>query len=309
MKIIKQLKAVSDETRLRILYILLFYELNVNEIVSVIGMIQSGVSRHLKILLESGLLASRKDGSYIYYAAAQNPSCATLIEMIRDTVATERQAQIDVKQAEYVIKERRKRTRHFFSQVALKWDVLKRQVIGELDINQIIKDKAGHFQVVADLGCGTGELLEIMETSRARRLIGVDSSVEMLDQARSRLKHVDRVDLRLGELEHLPMKNDEAQCVIMNMVLHHISMPYKVIQEAGRVVQEDGLFILSDFQKHDNENIRNIIGGAWLGFDNEKIGTWLKSAGFMLQSMETFDVNHGLHVNIFYAKKRHTEMR
>ena len=69
MDIIKQFKALSDPTRLRLLNILNQYELNVNEIVSIVDMIQSGVSRHLKILLEAGLLVLRKDGSFIYYAA------------------------------------------------------------------------------------------------------------------------------------------------------------------------------------------------------------------------------------------------
>ncbi len=71
MELIKCFKALSDKTRLRLLYILQFYELNVNEIVLVVNMIQSGVSRHLKILQESGLLSSRRDGSFIYYGASK----------------------------------------------------------------------------------------------------------------------------------------------------------------------------------------------------------------------------------------------
>ena len=308
MEIIKRLKAISDETRLRILFILLRYELNVNEIVTVIGMIQSGVSRHLKILVESGLLTSRKDGSFIYYSAVENPENKRVVEMVRHALEPESRARQDIRGAEQVIRERLRRTRKFFSDVADNWDTLKRQVIGNLDLNRLIEEKIGNCNVITDLGCGTGELLEHLDSRPdahgIEQLIGVDSSVEMLDLARNRLHGLKRVNLRLGELEHLPMRNEESRCIIMNMVLHHISTPRDVIMEASRVMAEGGMFILSEFEQHDNENVRRIIGGAWLGLDSVKVRAWLKDAGFECLSTETHDVNHGLKVNIFSSVKR-----
>ena len=59
-------KALSDETRLRLVHILLHYELSVNELVSILDMGQSRVSRHLKILTEAGLLTSRRDGLWVF---------------------------------------------------------------------------------------------------------------------------------------------------------------------------------------------------------------------------------------------------
>ena len=47
---IRYFKALSDETRLRLTYVLERYELSVNELVSILEMGQSRVSRHLKIL-------------------------------------------------------------------------------------------------------------------------------------------------------------------------------------------------------------------------------------------------------------------
>jgi len=84
MELIKCFKALSDKTRLRLFCVLHRYELNVNEIVQVVDMIQSGVSRHLKILMESGLLTSRKDGSYTYYSTVHNdivPGVVSLVDM------------------------------------------------------------------------------------------------------------------------------------------------------------------------------------------------------------------------------------
>lgn len=63
-------KALADETRLRLLNLLREQELNVNEIVAILEMGQSRISRHLKILSESGLLQSRRDGLWVFYKAA-----------------------------------------------------------------------------------------------------------------------------------------------------------------------------------------------------------------------------------------------
>ena len=60
-------KALADETRLRLANILLHYELSVNELVQILNMGQSRVSRHLKILSEAGLLLSRRDGLWVFY--------------------------------------------------------------------------------------------------------------------------------------------------------------------------------------------------------------------------------------------------
>jgi ArsR family transcriptional regulator len=67
--LLERLKALADETRLRIYGVLLRHELNVNEIVAVLGMGQSRVSRHLKILTDCGLLKCRKDGLWSFYSA------------------------------------------------------------------------------------------------------------------------------------------------------------------------------------------------------------------------------------------------
>ena len=60
-------KALADETRLRLLRLLVRGPLNVNEILSILGMGQSRISRHLKILSEAKLVNSRREGTWVYY--------------------------------------------------------------------------------------------------------------------------------------------------------------------------------------------------------------------------------------------------
>ena len=303
MELIKCFKALSDNTRIRLLYVLQQYELNVNEIVLVVDMIQSGVSRHLKILLDSGLLTSRRDGSFTYYFAAKNDTTLSLIRLLEKNLDHKEITSRDLEKSREMIKIRQNRTKRFFKHIAPQWDRLKKDVFGNFDLNSMIKGKVVFKGKIADLGCGTGELIDQLSKEITNNFIGIDSSPEMLEQARLRLSGANNAELRLGELEHLPMKNKEINTAIMNMVLHHISQPQLPIAEAYRVLKPEGFFILSDFQKHDQKNINEIMGGSWFGFEKEKIKTLLMDTGFLIRTIDSYPVNHGLTINVFTAQK------
>ena len=303
MEVIRQFKALSDPTRLRLLHILNEVELNVNEIVSIVDMIQSGVSRHLKILLESGLLVARKEGSFMYYSANTDPENRSLIQLACSRVQTDPVCFQDIEKARQIIMIRKNRTKRFFSTVAPQWEGLKKEILGSFNLNEVLKQRIGTRPAIADLGCGTGELLGQLVRDHTGILIGVDASPEMLEQARIKLTDLQSIEFRLGEVEHLPMKDREVDTVVMSMVLYHILQPEKAIQEVFRVLKHGGQFLLADFEHHDQEKIKDIIGGSWLGFEKSQVETWLTKSGFQLQSMERFAVERGLHIHLFSAEK------
>ncbi len=303
MKTVHYFKALADETRLRLFNLLLHYELNVNEIVVVMSMGQSRISRHLKILTDNNLLSFRRDGSFVYYHNLINNENKNLVEFIKQSVKTHKEFTNDLARANQILKERKDKTKKFFNSVAEHWDKLKKDIFGNFDLVKTIKDKIEHSEVIVDLGCGTGELLNELKT-KAKMAIGVDSSPKMLEQAKLRLTSNYRsVELRLGELEHLPMKNEEADYAVVNMVLHHLPIPATGISEAHRILKEKGCILIVDFDKHDLEMIREKYGGPWLGFDKRQIKAWLLEAGFKILEVERFKVRYGLTVNLFIAKK------
>jgi ArsR family transcriptional regulator len=61
--------------------------------------------------------------------------------------------------------------------------------------------------------------------------------------------------------------------------------------------------VLADFELHDQEKIKDIIGGTWLGFEKSQVENWLMKSGFQLKSMERFAVERGLHIQLFCAEK------
>ncbi|MCG8566762.1 MAG: methyltransferase domain-containing protein, partial [Desulfobacterales bacterium] len=280
-----------------------YFELNVNEIVSIVGMIQSGVSRHLKILMESGLLESRKDGSFIYYSAAHTPAQRPLIELACARVADEPLCRADLQKAEHSIDIRKNRTKRFFRTVAPQWDRLKREVLGDFQLNQVLLDNVEVGLSVADIGCGTGEMLSALNGRDRGALIGVDSSPEMLEQAKIRLFDARDIELRLGEAEYLPLKNKEVDVAVMSMVLYHIVEPEKAIAEVQRVLKPGGRFLLADFECHNKEEIKDIIGGTWMGFEIRQIEEWMEQTGFTLDAFKRYKVEKGLVIHLFSAVK------
>ncbi len=303
MKIIKQFKALSDPTRLRLLNILDHFELNVNEIVSVVDMIQSGVSRHLKILLEADLLVFRKEGSYIYYSSSKQDQCRDLISLACQRVESNSSFLEDLNRAEQCISLRKSRAKRFFRHVAPQWDRLKKEVLGDFDLNQMLESHLTDSAVIADLGCGTGEMLSRFLDLKADKLIGVDSSPEMLEQAKIKLPERDDLELRLGELENLPMRDLEVDAAVMSMVLYHIYEPEKSIQEVYRVLKPGGFFLLVDFLKHSHEDIKKLIGGTWLGFAKHQILSWFDESGFEPKHFEQFSVEKNLTITFYLAQK------
>ena len=303
MEIIKQFKALSDPTRLRLLFILEHFELNVNEIVSVVNMVQSGVSRHLKILLEAGLLVSRKDGSFIYYATNRSGYNRKLIVLACRQLGNDPELQEDLARTKQCIIRRKNRSRRFFRTAAPRWDRLKRKVLGDFNPSEVFEPHLQDASVIADLGCGTGEMLAGLFDRGKKTLIGVDVSPEMLEQARLRLPEGPNLELRIGELEHLPMREREADAALMSMVLYHVPEPEKAIQEVYRVLNPGGVFLLVDFLKHNQEQIKDIIGGVWLGFTRQQISGWLDRTGFNLKHIESYPVEKTLTLTFYLAQK------
>ena len=65
-------KVFGDSTRIRILYVLFFFFLCVQELADRLGMTQSAVSHQLKILKQSKLIKSRRDGKSAFYSLSDD---------------------------------------------------------------------------------------------------------------------------------------------------------------------------------------------------------------------------------------------
>ena len=121
MKALRYLKALADETRLRLALVLFHYELSVNELVSLLSMGQSRISRHLKILTEAGLLHSRRDGLWVFYSAEPEGPGHEFLKAVMPHMLDDEAGRADLDSAARIIEERTMKTRQFFNEIADDW--------------------------------------------------------------------------------------------------------------------------------------------------------------------------------------------
>jgi len=86
---IKMIKALGDETRLRILKLLLKRELCVCELEAALNLPQSKVSRHLTVLRSLGLVEDRREGTWIFYSLfkPQNDFERSIVQIIKNALS------------------------------------------------------------------------------------------------------------------------------------------------------------------------------------------------------------------------------
>src|SRR6185312_3488721 len=91
-RLVAMLRAAGDPTRLRLLLLLRQAELTVSEIIEIIGQSQPRVSQHLKLLTSAGLLERFKEGSWVFYRAADRGPGAVFGTAMADLAETEADA-------------------------------------------------------------------------------------------------------------------------------------------------------------------------------------------------------------------------
>ncbi|HJV64216.1 MAG TPA: metalloregulator ArsR/SmtB family transcription factor [Geomonas sp.] len=275
------LKALADPCRLRLVAVLLRGEFTVQELTRMLAMGQSRISRHLKILTEAGVLSVKRQGTWSYYRAGDdNRFFAAIRPAFEEELEHLPERRDDMAALASVLEERRRRSQEFFDTHARQWDSLSRTMLPVPEYLDRLVALVPAVSTLVEIGVGTGSLLQDL-AGRAHEVIGVDHSPAMLDQARRRLSAVGLpgVDLRLGEMTHLPFGDGGAACVVANMVLHHAADPQSVLREIARVLQPGGNLVIADLSRHEREWVREQLADQWLGFEEEELQAWMKGAG------------------------------
>ena len=275
-------RLLGDEARLRLLRVLSREQLNVTELTGVLGLAQSGVSRHLGMLKEAGLVAEQRDGGFSYYRAvalegADAPLTAILHAQFESSVS-DAAVRADEARLQEVL---RLRKENFDAHAGPDTRDARQLVPGR---SWAAWSRALGLLMpplkVADLGCGEGYLT--IEAARwASRVVAVDRSETVLGRAKAlaRRRRVSNVIWKKGELEKLPMKDAAVDVAMLSQALHHAHDPARAVAEAARVTTPGGRVLLLDLRAHDEEWVRAKLGDRRLGFDDDEIRRMLTAAG------------------------------
>ena len=287
--ILDHMAALADPIRCRMLLPLERHELTVNEICSVLQLPQSTVSRHLKTLADDGWVASRRDGTSRFYGMVVedlDPGAQRLWPLIREQIGGTNGAEQDERRLKSVLAKRRSKSEEFFATASGQWDHLRSELFGNRFHLHAMLALIDPTLTVGDLGCGTGQMSELIAPHVAK-VVAVDGSDDMVQSARKRLKAMHQVEVRRGDMEALPIDDAQLDVAITALVLHHVPEPARALVEMHRVLKPGGRVMIVDMLPHDRVEYQQQMGHVWLGFSEKTIKKFLEGAGFEKASITT----------------------
>ena len=289
-EILKGLRASAEATRLRILGLCAHAELTVSDLVEILGQSQPRISRHLKLLVEAGVLVRNQEGPWAWYRLPEEGVGGELARLIVDLLPSDdRQHAQDLKRLQAISEGWTTRVADFFRQHAGDWEQIR-----SLHADQAAVDAAllaalpkAPIESLLDIGTGAGHVL-LLTGKIVQSAIGVDRSREMLNVARSNLFRAGlrNCQVRQADMTALPFEDGNFTAVTMNMVLHFAERPDATIIEAARMLAPGGRLVIVDFVTHHLEQLREEQAHRWLGFDDAQIAAWCRTAGLAAPSVK-----------------------
>ena len=278
--LLQALRAIAEPTRLRVLSLCGHSELAVSELVQILGQSQPRVSRHLKLLVDSGVLERNREGIWTYYRAAQGGIGADLAQAVLDLIPQhDERVALDLERLEAVRRARAERARAYFRENSARWAEVRSLYVDERQVERALTTllPPGSYGEFLDIGTGTGRILEVLGPA-ARQALGIDVSPEMLTIARSNMDRagLSHCQVRKADMYNLPIGSESFDAVTLHMVLHYAETPGGVLAEAARVLRPGGRLVVVDFAPHRNESLRDAHAHLWLGFGDESIASWLR---------------------------------
>jgi ArsR family transcriptional regulator len=275
-------RLLGDEARLRLLRVLTRERLNVTELTGIVGLAQSGVSRHLGLLKEASLIVEEKDAGYTYFRLS--PS----VEDDHHAVWSMLQEQFARSLDDPSVRADEARLQEV---LRLRKENFETHGADTRDARQLVPGRSWAAWSralglllppvrVADLGCGDGYLT--IEAARwATEVIAVDRSEAVLERARAmgRRRRVSNVLWKRGELEKLPIKDASVDVALLSQALHHAADPARAVQEAARITVPGGRVLILDLRQHREEWVRSKLGDRSLGFREAQLKRLLTTAG------------------------------
>ena len=283
-RLLNALKAIAEPTRLRILVVCGRAELTVSDIVRILGQSQPRVSRHLKLLVDAGLLERHQEGSWARYRlCAEGDIARSLADSVVALIAdNEVQITRDLARLQTIRDEHADKAKTYFSKNAEQWEQLRALHIDEAEVDRALAKAilANSVERLIDIGTGTGHVLSTVGPKIGAG-VGIDRSPDMLDVARAGLDQAGlfNCQVRQADMNQLPFEDARFDVATVHMVLHFVDEPEIALAEAARVLSPGGRLVVVDFAPHDREELVEKQAHRWLGFSDTRMKDWLEAAG------------------------------
>lgn len=280
---ITALEAVGEPTRLRLIALLSEAELTVTELTAILGQSQPRVSRHLKLLVEAGLVERHREGAWAFFRRSERGAHGRLAQDILGALSlSDAVLEADRRRLGEVRAERAQAAAQYFAGHAAEWDRIRTLHVPDSRVEAAMLAMVGDRRIEAllDIGTGTGRMLELL-APKSVRATGIDTSPAMLAVARANLERAGlrNVQLRQGDVYALTPGETGFSLIIIHQVLHFLDDPARAVREAARLLAPGGRLLIVDLAPHAVERLRSEFAHRRLGFSREEIAGFLGDAG------------------------------
>lgn len=280
--LLASLRAAAEPTRLRLLALAARGAFCVTEFTEILGQSQPRLSRHLKLLCESGLLERDREGANVWFALPTGEAGSLARALVARLPPDDPVLEADRRQAARVLAERARVASERFRRQGADWDEMRALDLPAAEVEAALLSLVPDIgpQRLLDIGTGTGRVLELLGPNISEGL-GVDASKAMLALARTRLGRagLSHCSVRLADMYRLPLSDAGFDTAVLQMVLHYAEEPSGVLMEASRVLRPGGRLIVIDLAEHDREDALIKLAHRWPGFSDAAMAALLDEAG------------------------------
>ena len=235
-------------------------------------------------------MATRREGNSIFYRRSelgQHPELEALQSSIFDSIdLIDLPPDIEDRLSALHL-QREENSRNFFRDNAHKFHQ-QQDLIASYEqyadtVAQVLQDTSlQQRRTVLEVGPGDGSfLLEL--APQFERVVALDNAPGMLQQARDKAAAagLDNISFILGDTRSPDLENLQADCVVINMVLHHTPSPGQILHDVASCLAPGGVVLVTDLCSHDQGWARENCGDLWLGFDPQDLAQWADEAGLV----------------------------
>ena len=300
-------KASGDALRLNVLRALANDSFGVLELAQIFDVGQSGMSHHLKVLNNAGLLSSRREANSIFYRRAYlapDHALAALQQQLFATVDTLPIAGHLREPIRELQQERSQAAQTFFSENADKFraqqDLIASYPVYAEQMTQLLNNTALRAKNLAlEVGPGEGEFLAVL-AQQFNHVIALDNAANMLDKARAFAseKNLRNIEFIHGDTQSLLDHKVLADCILVNMVLHHTPSPADIFQDLSNVLAPGGALLICDLCRHEQAWARDACGDLWQGFEPQDFSRWAQAAKLDEGQSVYFALRNGFQIQL-----------